>query len=175
MFTQWFIHPVNRGFRYFSDGAGSQYKNYKSLVNLMHHQQDHNLKAEHHFFATSHGKSPCDGIGRTIKREAASASLTVTLDNQILTPTELFTWANDNISGVKMFFISEEDIINHKETFQLNERYNGVKTVPGTRSYHCFIPDVDVLMMKRISADTVFDSHKFYAIRNTDFTVYQPG
>ena len=32
------------------------------------------LRAEHHFFGTSRRKSPCDGIGGTIKREAADAT-----------------------------------------------------------------------------------------------------
>ena len=52
---------------YFSDGAASQYKNYKVFINLYFNQQDHNLKAEWYFFATSHGKSPCDGVGGTAK------------------------------------------------------------------------------------------------------------
>ena len=52
----------------------------------MYHQKDHNFKAEHHFFATSHGKSPCDGIGGTIKWEAANASLRATTTNQVLSP-----------------------------------------------------------------------------------------
>ena len=53
---------------YFSDGAPSQYKNFKNLTNLIHHQEGHQLIAEWHFFATSHGKSPCDGAGGTVKR-----------------------------------------------------------------------------------------------------------
>ena len=60
---------------YFSDGAGSQYKNYKNIANLCHHSTDHGVTAEWHFYATSHGKSPCDGIGGTVKRLVAKASL----------------------------------------------------------------------------------------------------
>ena len=45
---------------YFSDGAASQYKNYTNLSNLCRHEKYHDLQAEWHFFATSHGKSPCD-------------------------------------------------------------------------------------------------------------------
>ena len=42
-------------------------------------------------FATSPGKSPYDGIGRTIKREAANnSSLRATGTNQILTAEQLF-------------------------------------------------------------------------------------
>ena len=55
--------------KYFTDGAASQYKNFKTLINLAFHFHDHKLTAEHNFFATSHGKSPSDGIGGTIKRE----------------------------------------------------------------------------------------------------------
>ena len=56
---------------YFSDGAASQYKNYKNFANLAHHFTDFQIEAEWHFFATSHGKGPYDGIGGTLKREAA--------------------------------------------------------------------------------------------------------
>ena len=42
------------------------------------------------FFATSHGKQPCDGIGGTVKRIAAKASLQRTLKNHILTPKAMF-------------------------------------------------------------------------------------
>ena len=85
---------INR-IKYFSDGGASKYKNFKSLINLMYHEHDFNLKAENHFFATSHGKSPCDGIGGTIKREAANSSLRTVVTNQILTPEQLFLWARE--------------------------------------------------------------------------------
>ena len=51
----------------------------------MYREHDFNLKADHHFFATSHGKSPCDWIGETIKREAANTNLRATVTNQTLT------------------------------------------------------------------------------------------
>ena len=152
--------PNIKYIKYFSDGAASQYKNYKALINLNFHEKDHNLIAEHHFFATSHGKSPCDGIGGTIKREAANASLRAAVDNQILTPIELYNWAEKNIHGIKMFYVSSNDINTHVDQFQLEERYLTAKTVPGTRSNHCFIPTDSVLIMKRIS-DEIYDEHKF--------------
>ena len=31
---------------YFSDGAASQYKNYKNFANLLHHNEDHGVDAE---------------------------------------------------------------------------------------------------------------------------------
>ena len=61
------------------------------MINLIYHEHDFNLKAaEHQFFATFHGNRPCDGIGETIKREAANASLRAAVTNQILTPEQIF-------------------------------------------------------------------------------------
>ena len=54
---------------YFSDGASSQYKNKKIVINVCHHENDFSLLAEWNFFASSHGKNSCDGIGGTTKRE----------------------------------------------------------------------------------------------------------
>jgi len=47
---------------------------------------DYSVKAEWNFFATSHGKIPCDGIGGTVMRLAARASLQSAEAGQILTP-----------------------------------------------------------------------------------------
>ena len=52
---------------YYSDGAPSQYKNYKGLLNLCHHKLDDGFDAVWNVFATSHGKIVCDGIGRNVK------------------------------------------------------------------------------------------------------------
>ena len=55
-----YIHPVLEHLKtnyshlehviYFSDGAASQYKNFKNLSNLCHHHQDFGLSAEWNFF-----------------------------------------------------------------------------------------------------------------------------
>lgn len=60
---------------YFSDGCAGQYKNCKNFLNLCFHERDFSLKASWAFFATSHGKSPCDGIGGTVKRLVGKESL----------------------------------------------------------------------------------------------------
>ena len=71
------------------DGAGSQYKNYKAFSNLCHHKSEFGLDAEWNFFATFHGKSPCDGIGGTVKRNVDNASLRA-LENPVVTPVKMF-------------------------------------------------------------------------------------
>ena len=68
---------------YFSDGCAAQYKNYKNMLNLCLHKDDFGLMASWAFFATSHGKSACDGIGGTIKRLTARASLQRPYSEQI--------------------------------------------------------------------------------------------
>ena len=94
---------------YFSDGAASQYKNRKIFLNLCHHEEDFGLAAEWHFTATSHGKGACDGLGGTVKRLAARASLQRPYEQQIMTPRQLFDWASANISAVCFEYCTIED------------------------------------------------------------------
>lgn len=37
--------------------------------------------------------------------------------------------------------------------YNLETQYNGVTTIPGTRSYHCFIPESGLLLMKIVTTD----------------------
>lgn len=170
---------------YFTDGAASQYKNYKNLTNLCHHKNDFGIDAEWHFFATSHGKSSCDGIGGTVKRLAARASLQAATCDQILDPQQLFEWASANIHGIHFFFLSTEDIQSHESSFALENRYSTVKTIVGTRSHHSFVPlSRETMQMKRISSDSicsiihlnfpVLERHSSQIIVKND-DLYQPG
>ena len=77
--------------KYFTDGTASQYKSFKTLINLAFNFHDHKLTAEHNFCATYHGKSPYDGIGGTIKR-APNTNLRATIDIQIVTTEDLYWW-----------------------------------------------------------------------------------
>ena len=74
---------------YYSDGAPSQYKNYKGLVNLCHHRLDHGIDAAWSFFANSHDFF-AKSHGGTVKRLATNSSLMATEKNHILTPLDLF-------------------------------------------------------------------------------------
>ena len=114
---------------YFSDGAASQYKNYKAFINLCFHEQDHSLKAEWHFFATSHGKSPCDRVGGTVKPLVAYASLKAWHGECILTPMHLYEWATKNIKGIYFFYISSENVNATCVKFDLDKRYSFESTL----------------------------------------------
>ena len=123
---------------YFSDGAVSHYKNYKNFANLLNHSTDHGLHAEWNFFGTSHGKNTCDGIGGTVKRLAARASLQHTYKDHILTSKQLFDFCLKNIAGMKFFFVPSSKVDEHHCLLQ--ERLESHSTVPGTRHNHWFVP-----------------------------------
>ena len=62
------------------------------MLYLCLHKADFGLDATWTFFATSHGKSACDGIGGTVKQLTARASLQRPLSDQILTVSAMFDY-----------------------------------------------------------------------------------
>ena len=123
---------------YFSDGCAGQYKNCKNFVNLCLHEEDFGVPCEWHFFATSHGKGPSDGIGGTIKREATKASLQRPDNDQILSPLQLFQFVEANLKGINADFVDSEE--RSAEERLLIDRFATAKTIAGTQKLHCFIP-----------------------------------
>lgn len=135
---------------YFSDGSSAQYKNYKNFINLCYHEEDYGMTAEWHFFATSHGKNACDGVGGTIKRLATRASLQRTVEGQILNAQDLFEFASKNIKGIQVFFTPSAEIGANEEF--LKGRYANSLSIGGTRENHFFKPlDKNTLLVKRVS------------------------
>ena len=78
---------------FISDGAASQYKNRKNFASLCQFKNKYKIEVEWHFFATSHGKGPCDAIGGTLKRMATRASLAKEREHPIKNAKELCDWA----------------------------------------------------------------------------------
>ena len=143
------VTPHVTHIHYFSDGAAGQYKNFKNFANLVMHYKDFGISAQWHFFATSHGKSVCDGIGGTVKREVARASLQATTSGFLLTPSDLYQWCQAHISGIKFIWVSKENILEHGKV--LNQRFLNAAKVPGTRDNHSFVPGANGLMISRVS------------------------
>ena len=94
---------------YFSDGAASQYKNKSNFLNLCHHENDFGIKAEWNFFASSHGKNACDGVGGTVKCLAALASLRMVYNEQIMTPRQLYDWAKADIDNISFLYSTKDE------------------------------------------------------------------
>ncbi|MCP3667236.1 MAG: hypothetical protein GY696_32870, partial [Gammaproteobacteria bacterium] len=122
---------------YFSDGAASQYKNYKNFINLCCHKEEFGCKAEWHFFATSHGKNACDGLGGTVKRLAARKSLQSPYGDQIMTAKDLFNFAT-SLPSIAAKFCSQKDY--DEEAMYLKERILSGGTIKGTQKLHSLLP-----------------------------------
>lgn len=123
---------------YFSDGCAGQYKNKYNFTNIYYHKKDFGVACEWHFFATSHGKSPCDGIGGVVKRATTRASLQRPYKDQILTPQEMFRFCENNLKEIKFFFITNGQV-KEKEEF-LRNRFEQAQTIKGTQRLHKYIP-----------------------------------
>ena len=93
---------------------------------------------------TSHGKSACDGIGGTVKRPATEASLKRPDHNQILTPLDMFSYCESDVTGIKFFYMSSTTI--EENVILLQDRYNAAQTVKGTRQLHKFVPQGKLLV-----------------------------
>ena len=111
------ILPQIKRLEYFSDGCAGQYKNKKNLYNLCQHMSDFGIEASWNFFATSHGKSPCDGIGGTVKRVTARTSLQRPKEHHILTPLQMFDFCSTTpkLSSIQFFFITKSQVAQMRE------------------------------------------------------------
>ena len=140
---------------YFSDGSAGQCKNCKNFLSLYPHNSGFGVKCEWNFFATSHGKSPCDGIGGTVKQLVTKASLQRPISNQILTVDKMFEFCVEEIKGIDFLFLKNPE--NGNIRVNMEERYKRADTVPGTRSFHQFIPISDsIIGAKYVSDDQYY-------------------
>lgn len=123
----------------FSDGSGSQFKNKYTLSNILHSKSDLDVTCEWHFFPTSHGKSPADGIGGTVKRGVSNRVLTGQLE--VNNAKDFIECASSFTQKIHLIHATTEETEAIREKMQ--NRWEGLKTIPGTRGFHCFKPLYD--------------------------------
>ncbi|KAK3920754.1 Glutamate dehydrogenase [Frankliniella fusca] len=106
----------------FSFFSAAQYKNRYSVANTFFHEQDFGVPAEWHFFATSHGKCACDGLGGSVKRTAWLHSLRNTdpLKN-ILNAEALFKWSSENSTTMNFSYASSQEVLEHVKNEETEE------------------------------------------------------
>lgn len=97
------------------------------------------MKAEWHFFATSHGKGPCDGLAGAMKRHAARESLQRVKDEEIITtPYKFYELAVDKCKKTgKVVYVSQEAI-----DYNTNKYFSNISKIPevsGIQSSHAVI------------------------------------
>ena len=107
-------------------------------MNLTYHETDFGIVAVWISFATSHGKSPCDGLGEAVKRKLTNVSLERPLQDQIVTPQKCYTEAQALTPSVMFLFIPRLGV--ELTRHYLSARFECGDTVPGTRSFHMFVP-----------------------------------
>ena len=139
---------------YVSDGCGGQYKNYKNFLNLCYHKDDYGIDAERIFFATSHGKSPCDGIQDSVKRHAAKRNLQRLKNNEILDYKAVLEVCQAEMKSIVFFGIDKEDMVVVRE--RMEKRFEVGKTIPGTRSSHHFIPQGGAKIAHKLCSEDEF-------------------
>lgn len=159
------LHPHLKKIHYFSDGCAGQYKNRFNFINLCHHKEDFGLSCEWNFFATSHGKNACDGIGGTVKRSTARASLQRPFAEQILTPEDMFTLCEEKLSDtIKYFFITAQEVEEAEQL--LNARFAESKVIPGTQKLHRVVPlNKEELLVYQISSGRDWETKKIVKVR----------
>lgn len=141
---------------FFTDGAASQYKNKKNFLNLCLFEKDFNLKSEWHFFATSHGKSPCDALGGTFKRTVRMHNMKETMGG-ITNPKDLFEWTKTLVDSKVHFIYCDEEMYDETYKNLHATRFDQkIRTIVGTHSLHSFTP----LNENTISAKTISDSEE---------------
>ena len=71
---------------------------------------DFSFEATWYFFATSHGKSTCDGTGGTVKRLTARSCLPTRNNEQILPAERMLDFCNSESNGIHFILIRKEEM-----------------------------------------------------------------
>ena len=114
----------------------------------------------------------CDGVGGTVKHLATRASLQRPLDNQILTPYQLFEFASQDISGITSFYVDSETV---KITAAILEPRFAKAECIGTRNHHQFVPEGSSMRMIRISGSTTSVDDHIFDMNRMDLNDITPG
>ena len=85
-------------------------------------------------FATSHGKGPSDGVGGSVKRLAACASLQRPFESQIQTPEDLYKWAKFCLPNIAFAYVLSQEV--EEEEALLNKQFELECRVSGTQQLH---------------------------------------
>ena len=104
------------------------------------------------FFATSHGKNACDGIGGTLKRAASRARLQRPDKDQILTPDELFRFCSIAVGErIRCFFVPVSEVAMVEK--KLAGGFKDAKVIKVTRAFDIFLPNDNSTVMCHVLSE----------------------
>lgn len=150
----------NKNIIFFTDGAPSHYKNRKSFLNLSMFKTDFGINAVWHFFATAHGKSPCDALGGAFKRNSKLYNMKNPV-KPLISSMDLFDWAKKIVNS-KSHFIhctkAEQTAIERRLNSRLNQN---IRQVEGTQSFHSFAPTDEEYTIEARTISTSTETQSF--------------
>ena len=125
-----------------TDGCAAQYKSKGPFADIANAMNDHHTTIQRSFFGSRHGKGPSDGESAVVK---GRASMAVKGERAVISSDkDMFEFCQSALTQkpeedacpenhfLRIFFwVGEDDIIRERAG-------RNVKTLPGTRQFHCF-------------------------------------
>ena len=107
-------------------------------------------------FATSHSKSPCKGVGGTVKRFTAMKSLRHPFHNKILSVDAMMACCSSHLTKISSLELSSKELLQLQ--VKLEQRFHKAVTIKEIRAfdYHIKYIGATRLGVKRISDDKQF-------------------
>lgn len=118
----------------FTDGAPTQFKNFKHISNVLYASQDFGVELTENFFATCHGKTSADEIGGNVKN-LTDRLLTNNKNLNINNAKEMFDLIK-NKTKTRLILVDKEEYDGYRAMLQ--KRWTRVNSIKGTRSFHLF-------------------------------------
>lgn len=126
------LDPDLNTIHFWTDSPSSQYRNKSIFDILSNFENSHGCQATWHYFEAGHGKSACDGVGGTAKR---NADMAVKLSKAVIQDAnDFFAWAVSNQSEIEYQMITPDEYQQSNE--EIERRKQEIKPVKGTMSVH---------------------------------------
>lgn len=153
-------YPLTTNVEYLTYSCAAQYKNKKSFLYLCEHEKKHKVKAKYNYHPTSHGKSMCDAASACAKRKVAYASLQRLLDNEIINAQDVFNYLKSTDWNIDFVMIYKVDVDKRRKASMLRPE---LQPVPGTRSFHQYIPLNGKIGTQRFQLTKFVTSFEFFS------------
>lgn len=133
--------PNVKKIHFWSDGAGSQYKNKFNFYYLSQYKEKFNIHVEWNFFATAHGKGVVDGIGAIIKRFLRNAIIKGQVINNAKEAYQvLLKYYKNQLTKSDTSHTTEPVFLSKAEISKIRLPNNqNLSSIEGTRSFHTVI------------------------------------
>lgn len=130
---------------FWTDSPSSQYRN-KSVFDLISRfEESHNCRASWHYFESGHGKSACDGVGGTTKR---NADMAVKQNKAVIQDaSDFFAWATQSEGEIQYHMITQD--VYDRQSIVIEARKELIKPIKGTMSLHSIAVEEHGNLVKR--------------------------